>query len=149
MASTFGKEIIQALTELKNDLEAGVDIEKKYVVHRYELGGKNGFGAKAVKKTRMALGIGLTGFAEFLGVSRQTVLAWEAGRRTPTRLARRFMEEIQRQPELFRSRLQHPNQGNEPNSRQNRGTLSEPPLSVSASALKEDIHAQHPRKQAP
>ena len=90
MASSLGKKIIQGLTELKQDLVAGVEIKKKYVVHQYDIGGKNGFDAKSVKKTGLALGIGPGRFAEILGVTRQTVLAWEAAHRTPTRMARRF-----------------------------------------------------------
>lgn len=107
MKSIIEKRIIDRLTQFKKDVEAGVDISKKYVIHRYELPSNgNGFNAKAVKKLRKELGADLVRFAGFLGVTLETVKAWENGSRFPNRLASRFLEEIREQPDLFRARFQ-------------------------------------------
>jgi len=58
-----------------------------------------------VKKVRELLGASQVVFALFLGASPKTVQAWEQGLLAPNRMARRFMDEIQRHPDIHRSRL--------------------------------------------
>lgn len=59
-----------------------------------------------VRRTRQLLGASQGVFAKFLGVSPQTVRAWEQGTKTPREVACRFMDEIRRDPAYWRARLQ-------------------------------------------
>ena len=107
MNSSIGKRIIDRLEQFKQDRQSGIDISKKYTIHRYEVAaGGNGVGSKAIKKLRKALKADQAQFAAFLGVDVQTVRAWEKGLSQPDPTATRFMQEIQQQPALFRARLQ-------------------------------------------
>jgi putative transcriptional regulator len=63
------------------------------------------YGPKLVKKTRRLLGASQAVFARFLGVSIQTVRAWEQGENTPSDMARRFMDEIRHNPTYWLERL--------------------------------------------
>lgn len=58
-----------------------------------------------VKSTRKLLSASQGMFAKFLGVSIKTVRAWEQGTNTPSDMACRFMDEIRRNPDYWRSRL--------------------------------------------
>jgi DNA-binding transcriptional regulator YiaG len=44
-------------------------------------------------------------FARFLGVDPNTVRSWEQGARPPSAIARRFMGEIEDDPEYWRRRI--------------------------------------------
>jgi DNA-binding transcriptional regulator YiaG len=44
-------------------------------------------------------------FARFLGVDANTVRSWEQGTRPPSPIARRFMDEIEGDPEHWRQRI--------------------------------------------
>lgn len=59
----------------------------------------------AVKKTRDLLGVNQAVFAQFLGVSVQTIRSWEQGIHSPSEMACRFMDEIQRNPQYWITRL--------------------------------------------
>ncbi|MBX3423420.1 MAG: hypothetical protein KF752_17825 [Pirellulaceae bacterium] len=58
-----------------------------------------------VKATRKILQLSQALFAEFLGFSRNSVCAWEQGKKSPPDAACRFMDEIQRNPDYFRRRV--------------------------------------------
>ena len=51
------------------------------------------------------MGVSQPIFSQFLGVDVKTVRSWEQGRRVPSAMARRFLEEIEASPEHWRSRL--------------------------------------------
>jgi DNA-binding transcriptional regulator YiaG len=63
------------------------------------------YNPKTVKATRKLLHVSQGLFAQFLGVSRNTVCSWEQGTNAPNDMACRFMDEIQRNPEYWRQRL--------------------------------------------
>jgi DNA-binding transcriptional regulator YiaG len=44
-------------------------------------------------------------FARFLGVDANTVRSWEQGQRPPSPIARRFMGEVEVDPEYWRRRI--------------------------------------------
>jgi putative transcriptional regulator len=59
----------------------------------------------AVRRIRGTLGLSQMIFAEFLGVSLNTVQAWEQGVNPPQPIAARFMDEIRRNPGYWKKRL--------------------------------------------
>jgi DNA-binding transcriptional regulator YiaG len=63
------------------------------------------FNPDEIKGIRVVTGVSQPIFGQFLGVNVKTVRAWEQGRRTPSGMACRFLEEIQAAPEHWRSRL--------------------------------------------
>ncbi len=58
-----------------------------------------------VREVRSLLEVSQALFASFLGVSRDTVRAWEGGKTSPSRIACRFMDEIRADPQHWRSRF--------------------------------------------
>ncbi len=63
------------------------------------------FAAGRVKKVRSAVAASRVQFAALLGVTPQTVAAWESGTRKPNKMARRFLTEVESNPVHFRTRL--------------------------------------------
>jgi putative transcriptional regulator len=63
------------------------------------------FGPDEVKGIRAMMGVSQPLFGQFLGVDVQTVRSWEQGRRVPSGMACRFLEEIQMPPKHWKSRL--------------------------------------------
>jgi putative transcriptional regulator len=61
--------------------------------------------ARSVCEIRRSLNVSQGVFARFLGVTPGTVQAWEQGRRKPLGTARRFLDEIGRDPDHWRGRL--------------------------------------------
>ena len=58
-----------------------------------------------VRRGRALLGTSQSVLARFLGVSVETVRSWEQGTRPPSAIARRFMDEIEGDPEHWRRRI--------------------------------------------
>ncbi len=103
---SLGQEIIDSLSEFKAVLASGEPIASKFTVRRIELDLKlRKYKARDVRATRELLDASQAIFAQFLGVSVQTVRAWEQGDKTPRDVASRFMDEIRRDPEYWRKRL--------------------------------------------
>lgn len=63
------------------------------------------FTAAEVKAVREKLNLSQAMFAQFLGVARKSVCAWEGGRKPPE-IACRFMDEIRRNPAPFQKHIQ-------------------------------------------
>jgi putative transcriptional regulator len=103
---SIGAQIIQGLKEFVEDLENGVNIEKKYNCRRVVVNPETTeYSPERVRETRRLLRASQTVFARFLGVSPQTVRAWEQGTNVPSDLASRFMDEIHHNPDYWRRRL--------------------------------------------
>ena len=101
-----GAKIVAALERFRDTIEAGVPIEQRYTVRRVKLNlTPQAFGPEEVKRVRATLGVSQPIFGQFLGVDVKTVRSWEQGRRVPSEMARRFLEEIQAAPEHWRRRL--------------------------------------------
>ncbi|HZW34083.1 MAG TPA: helix-turn-helix domain-containing protein [Isosphaeraceae bacterium] len=58
-----------------------------------------------IKRVRELLGASQAVFAGFLGVNVNTVRAWEQGKRPPQPIARRFLAEIEADPDYWRRRI--------------------------------------------
>lgn len=63
------------------------------------------YDAGAVKATRQRLGVSQAVFARLLGTSVKLVQAWEIGGRQPSAMARRLMDEFNRDPRRWTSVL--------------------------------------------
>ena len=56
-----------------------------------------------VRRVRRAIGVSQAVFAQFMGVSTVLVQSWEQGQRIPSRMARRLLDEIAREPRRWAS----------------------------------------------
>lgn len=93
---------MQAFTEA---LERGDAISERFTCRRISLDLQPmRYTPEEVKQTRELLEASQAVFAQFLGVSVKTVRSWEQGKE-PSPMARRFMDEIRRDPERFLARL--------------------------------------------
>ena len=103
---TVAEKLIEGLEEFADSLEAGEDIAPRFNCHKVVLDLEpTPYGPDLVKDTRDTLRASQTVFARFLGVSAQTVRAWEQGAKEPREMACRFMDEIRSNPRYWRQRL--------------------------------------------
>ncbi len=101
----IGTQIVESLQEFLEDLRSGKPLES-FNLRRVEVNVEShAYDPELAKKTRASLKASQATFAHFLGVSVQTVRAWEQGENVPSGIARRFMDEIRHDPEYWRKRL--------------------------------------------
>lgn len=99
------KDLVDGLEGFVRDLKTNVPIRSTYTCRRILLDLQpQAYTAKHVVATRKLLRMSQPLFAQFLGVSPKTVRAWEHGK-TPSDMACRFMDEIQRNPDYWRKRV--------------------------------------------
>lgn len=104
--SALAQRMLEGLEEFARVLESGEPLEKHFTIHRVALPPPPPvLSAAEVKRVRDLLGTSQVVFARFLGVSPQTVRAWEQGVNTPSALACRFLDEIRQNPNYWRERL--------------------------------------------
>ena len=85
----IGAQIVESLQEFLAELQNGADLSTfKCRVVEVKPPSKPA-DAELVKQTRAALRASQTIFARFLGVSAQTVRAWEQGENVPSDIAKR------------------------------------------------------------
>jgi DNA-binding transcriptional regulator YiaG len=104
---SVGARIIQGLEEFADALESrGGSVNQKFNCRVVELHLQaSHYGAAQVKQTRELLGASQMVFARLLGVSLNTVRAWEQGVNIPKEVACRFMDEIRLNPRYWLKRL--------------------------------------------
>lgn len=103
---SVASEIISGLSEFRDALREGKPIQEAFTVRTVELDLRPGdYGPEEIRKTRMLLSMSQAVFAQFLGVSTDTVQGWEQGRREPQTIARRFMDEIRHDPDHWLGRV--------------------------------------------
>jgi putative transcriptional regulator len=103
---TVGQEILDSLSEFKAALEQGKPVRERFTIRKVTLDLEPKVYQPAdILQTRKLLHASQPIFAKFLGVSVQTIRAWEQGDKSPRDVARRFMDEIRRDPEYWRKRL--------------------------------------------
>lgn len=101
-----GLEILAALTEVRDALKSGKPVEEAFTVRRVKLDLEPRLYDKAeVKRVREAIKASQPLFAKLLGVDVNTVRSWEQGKREPSPMARRFMDEIIADPKRWQKRL--------------------------------------------
>jgi putative transcriptional regulator len=106
--SGVGAEILEALEEVRDALKSGEPLEERFTVRscRFGLAARD-YRPDDVRSVRRILSLSQPLFAEFLGVDASTVRSWEQGKRPPSSIARRFMDEISADPVYWRGRLCH------------------------------------------
>jgi DNA-binding transcriptional regulator YiaG len=99
------RDLIDGLEEFHDALAADEKIADRFTCRKVVLDLRpQAYGAAQVKVTRKQLHLSQVLFAQLLGVSANTVRAWESGK-TPSDMACRFMDEIQCNPEYWRKRV--------------------------------------------
>lgn len=101
---SVGSQLIEGLTEFADALEAG-NVEQ-FTFHRVKLNLEpTHYSPGLVKKTRNAVRASQAVFGGLLGVSANTVRAWEQGVNPPNNMARRFMDVIRSDPRYWIEQL--------------------------------------------
>lgn len=84
---------------LQEALEDGQG-KRTLLSHTYSIVPVREYKAEEIKEIRCELGMSQAFFANFMGVSKRTVEAWEAGRNMPDGPARRIFAMLQADPNL-------------------------------------------------
>jgi putative transcriptional regulator len=106
MKKSFGQDVIGRLSDFATALASPEAKPRGFTRRRITLAlNPVRYTPKLVKQTRALLGVSQALFAQFLGVSVKTVHSWEQGLTLPSEIARRFMDEIRRDPEHWRQRM--------------------------------------------
>jgi DNA-binding transcriptional regulator YiaG len=93
---SFREAAAEAVAEINATIERGGEFTRRSVVMVVK---PRSYGPNAVRATRAKLRLSQPLFAAFLGTNPKTVESWEQGRRIPSPMARRFMDELNRSPE--------------------------------------------------
>jgi len=103
---SVGARMVAGLQEFVDVLEKGEPFHEHFTCRQIRLDLKpTPYSPRRVKETRALLGASQAIFARFLGVSVQTIRAWEQGVNTPNEMACRFMDEIRRDPRHWLARF--------------------------------------------
>jgi putative transcriptional regulator len=103
---SVAQDIVESLQEFVETLRSGADLETTFNCRRVEVKvAPTDYNGNVVGETRKLLRASQAIFAQFLGVSVQTVRAWEQGENVPSDIAKRFMDEIRHNPDYWRQRL--------------------------------------------
>jgi DNA-binding transcriptional regulator YiaG len=106
MLSPAGAKIVSAFQEAIEVMRSGEPSEGRLTVRTYPAEfASPAYGPEDVRRVRALLGMSQVLFARFLGVVPNTVRSWEQGSRPPSAMARRFMGEIEDDPEYWRQRV--------------------------------------------
>ena len=104
--STAGEEIIQGLQEILTPLKSGRPLEEQFAITHISLDFQvRNYTPALVKSVRQSLKTSQPIFAALLGVDPETVKSWEQGKRTPSPMACRFLDEIASDPPRWRERI--------------------------------------------
>jgi putative transcriptional regulator len=104
--SLAGSKIVSAFDEAIEAMRSGEPLEKRFSVRTYKADFDcPAYGPEDVRRVRRSLGMSQVFFARFLGVDPNTVRSWEQGTRPPSPIARRFMGEIEADPEYWQRRI--------------------------------------------
>jgi putative transcriptional regulator len=104
--SKAGRKIIAALQEGLEALESGEPLENRFTVRYYTVPGEPSvYDGPSIRAVRDEYAMSQGVFARFLCVSPATVQSWEQGRRSPSPIARRLLDEMVACPDHFRARF--------------------------------------------
>jgi putative transcriptional regulator len=104
--SKIGGKIVKELSDFTAALRDGGKISDKFTCHKIELCLEpQAYSPALVKETRKKIGLSQALFAQFLGVSKKTVSAWEQGENSPNPMACRFMDEIRYNADYWKERF--------------------------------------------
>jgi len=103
---SVGSRIIEGLTELKEALESKEPLNHRFTVRTVELNLEpEHYSGQSIQEIRNRINVSQAVFAQLLGVSTSTIQSWEQGKREPSKMARRLIEEIQNNPEHWLERV--------------------------------------------
>jgi len=95
---TAGRKIAGALRELIDHAKTGRSWDEKFTVRTVSLTlTPKKYRPTDVRSLRERMAMSQALFAKFLGTGIKTVQSWEQGLRTPTPMAQRFFDEIERE----------------------------------------------------
>src|SRR3954466_15634024 len=104
--SPAGAKIVGAFEEAIEAMRSGEPREGRLTVRTYRAEfTPRPYGPDDARRVRGLLGMSQAVFARFLGVDANTVRSWEQGQRAPSAIARRFMGEVEADPEYWRRRI--------------------------------------------
>ena len=104
--SKTGEKILAALREFGDVLESGEPLERHFTVRSYVMPADPAeYDGPAVRAVRERYAMSQAVFARLLCVSPGTIQSWEQGRRVPSPIARRLLDEMAASPEHFRARF--------------------------------------------
>jgi putative transcriptional regulator len=104
--SKIGQKILTALGEFGDALESGEPLERRFTVRSYVMPAEPAeYNGPAVRALRERYAVSQAIFARFLCVSIGTIQSWEQGRRVPSPIARRLLDEMAAGPEHFQARF--------------------------------------------
>jgi len=96
----LGEILVKNLTDLRDELRAGT-VRQRFTMRSVPFDLRpQPFDADAVRRVRVKLGMSQGVFAAVLGVTVDTVQSWEQGKNKPEGLACRFLDEINRNPDI-------------------------------------------------
>jgi DNA-binding transcriptional regulator YiaG len=106
--TAFGRRVVAGIEAVTEALREGgmAEVERRFTVRRV----RNPFprvpaDPEAVAAVRASVGASQAAFAALLGVSANTVRAWEQGVNPPSGMAARFLAEIRSDPEYWKRKL--------------------------------------------
>lgn len=106
MKASVGSRIVERLQGFTEALESTDAISEQFTCRKIVLNlSPTCYSPGLVRETRKLLNASQAIFAQFLGVSPQTVRAWEQGINAPQEVACRIMDEIRHDPEYWRNRI--------------------------------------------
>lgn len=100
---TLGQRLVNSLQGAVDSLKRGEPLTYRTVVMDIE---PSAYTPKKIIATRDLLAVSQGMFGQFLGVSASTVRSWEQGQKAPSDMACRFLDEIRKNPDYWRKRLQ-------------------------------------------
>ena len=104
--SPAGAKIVAAFEEAIDVMRSGGPASAKLTARTYRADFAAAvYGPDDVRRVRGVLGMSQAVFARFLGVDANTVRSWEQGTRPPSTIARRFMGEIESDPDYWKRRV--------------------------------------------
>lgn len=104
---SVGQRLVVGLTELRNALRRGDRPENRFTVRTVRMpDDPTPYDSAAVRHTRARLGASQAVFAKLVGISTVLEQSWEQGSRKPSKLACRLLDEINRDVDAWRSRIE-------------------------------------------
>lgn len=101
----FGEELIQAAREAaaiaRGEIEPARTWRIPVTARRVKVTEPPHYGAAHICRLRITMGLSQAVFADALNVSRETVRAWEQGKRRPNGATLRLLEVAERHPEVI------------------------------------------------
>ena len=104
--SPLGAEIVGAFNRAIETIQDEGTLESLFTVRTYKVEfDLKEYTPDDVRRVRSLMRMSQALFAEFLGVNASTIKSWEQGIRPPSVIARRFMTEIESDPQYWLDRI--------------------------------------------